>query len=231
MIKAISFDVGDTLLRPYPSFGEAAVGCCDEAGLTLPSGAARRLEQLADAHFAERRARGLAYSTAPELSKAAWLELYRDFLRREGVPEAEVDTVAERVYQRFLQPSTYRLFDDALPAVRACRARGLKVGILSNWEDWLPTLLAHAQLDRLLDFAVISGVVGHEKPDRRIFEATIAAAGVRPEELAHVGDSLASDAAGARAVGVRAILLDRLGRYPTADFERIASLSELPGLL
>jgi FMN phosphatase YigB (HAD superfamily) len=49
------------------------------------------------------------------------------------------------------------------------------------------------------------------KPDRRVFEAALAIAGVGPEEAVHVGDSVANDVAGARAAGVRPILLHRQG--------------------
>ena len=59
------------------------------------------------------------------------------------------------------------------------------------------------------DFAVISGLTGYEKPEPEIFHAALSAAAVPPEEAIHVGDSLRDDVAGAQAVGIRAVHLDR----------------------
>ena len=68
------------------------------------------------------------------------------------------------------------------------------------------------------DFGVFSGVAGVEKPDRRIYEAALeAAGGVAPEEALHIGDSMSKDYVPARGVGMHALLLDRFG---TDDAER-----------
>lgn len=230
MIRAISFDVGETLLRPDPTFGAVVGRCCDTGGVRLSEGASGRLEAMADAHFADLRRQGVAYSVGEETSRRTWTALYRQFLRSEGVSGDVVEVLAAQIYQAFLQPASYRLFDDALPTIEACRARGLRVGIVSNWESWLPTLLTHAGLDHLLDFQVISGEVGCEKPEPRIFAAAVAGAGVAAPEMLHVGDSLTSDVAGATAAGLQAVLLDRTGRHAHHDVRRIAGLHELLAL-
>ena len=57
---------------------------------------------------------------------------------------------------------------------------------------------------------------------------------VAPEEALHVGDSLHADVGGARAAGVRPVLLDRRGRYSpeqVGEATVIRSLAELPALL
>src|SRR5579863_1699717 len=87
MIKVVSFDVGDTLARPYPSFGEVALRGCAEAGHPLPPESVPRLVALADEHFGDLRARGVSYWLDPEASRQAWTGLYAEFLRREGVPD------------------------------------------------------------------------------------------------------------------------------------------------
>jgi putative hydrolase of the HAD superfamily len=106
---------------------------------------------------------------------------------------------------------SFRAQPDAAPALRELRARGLRLVVASNWDCSLPEVLAEAGLAALVDGAVSSGTVGAAKPDPRVFEAALAVAGVSPEAAVHVGDSKANDVAGARAAGVRAILLDRRG--------------------
>jgi putative hydrolase of the HAD superfamily len=227
VIQAVSFDVGATLLRPYPTFGDRFVASCRANQIELPLGAAEEIEAFADAYFTDLRRRGVSYSIAADVSRQIWTTLYRSFLERHGVAEGRLGEVAEYVFATFLDPNSYQLYDDALPVVAAVRARGFRVGVVSNWEGWLPRLLGHTRLDALMDFTVISGVVGWEKPDRRIFDAAVAATGLPPGAILHVGDSPTSDVQGARAAGLRAILLDRAGRHAHLDVPRVSSLREL----
>jgi putative hydrolase of the HAD superfamily len=54
--------------------------------------------------------------------------------------------------------------------------------------------------------------------------------GVEAGEAVMVGDTLEDDIEGARAVGMRAILVDREGRYPD-DPERLDDLRSLPAAI
>jgi putative hydrolase of the HAD superfamily len=68
---------------------------------------------------------------------------------------------------------------------------------------------------------------GVEKPDPRFFEIALARSGARRETTIHVGDLYHVDVVGARAAGLRGVLLDEAGLYPDADCPRIQSLGEL----
>lgn len=226
-IRVVSFDVGETLLGPDPGFGALAVRCCADAGERLPDTAAARLEALANEHFTALRQQGRTYSLSEAESRRAWTDLYRAFLREFGVGGERLDRLAAQLYATFSSPSSYRVFDDAWPVLGSLRARGIRLGVVSNWESWLTRLLEASGLAELLDFAIISGQVGIEKPDPRIFAMACRAAAVPAEQICHVGDSLASDVEGARRAGMMAILLDRHGRAVRADTRTIGSLSEI----
>ncbi len=120
---------------------------------------------------------------------------------------------------------------DAAPALSALRARGFALVVASNWDCSLPRVLEDAGLDSMVDGVVASATVGAAKPDPVLFEAALAAAGARPDEALHVGDSLAHDVAGARAADVAAVLLDRAGDSECAGVATIRSLAELPSLV
>ena len=75
-----------------------------------------------------------------------------------------------------------------------------------------------------------SAEVGAAKPDRAIFERALDVARAEPGEAVHVGDSLENDVAGARAAGIRPVLVARDGAAP-GGVEAIRSLAELPALL
>jgi putative hydrolase of the HAD superfamily len=135
--------------------------------------------------------------------------------------------LSSRIYVTFLDHRSYELYDDALPVLRELKDRGFKIGITSNWESWLSELLVAKNLSDLVDFAAISGVVGFEKPDRRLFEEAIRAADLPAGAMLHVGDSLVADVQGAMAAGLRAILLDRGGRRPKPQVRTVSSLRDL----
>ena len=115
----------------------------------------------------------------------------------------------------------FRAFDDAAPALRALRGRGLKLVCVSNWDVSLPEVLERVGLLSLLDGVITSAAAGARKPEPAIFEAALRAAGSEAGEALHVGDTPEEDIDGARAAGIRALLLDRDGHGD------IASLTEI----
>jgi putative hydrolase of the HAD superfamily len=111
------------------------------------------------------------------------------------------------------------------------RAAGLAVGVVSNSDGRVESLLAAAGLRPFLDFVIDSGSVGVEKPDPRIFALACERAGVPPQHALHVGDVYEVDVLGARAAGVTPVLFDPDDLVPDADCARISDLAALPALL
>jgi putative hydrolase of the HAD superfamily len=117
-----------------------------------------------------------------------------------------------------------------------------RIGLCSNW-SWTPTaleILDAAQLRTSLDAVVFSADHGLRKPRREIFESTLAALGVAPEEAVHVGDNLKADVGGAAALGIRTVWITRRIGDPAAALAKhtgvrpdhvIADLAELEELL
>jgi putative hydrolase of the HAD superfamily len=136
------------------------------------------------------------------------------------------DLTLADVRAAMLESIRFSAFPDAAPALRTLRERGLRLVVASNWDCSLPEVLSRTGLLELLDGVVASAVVGADKPAAAVFEAALAIAGCGPEEAVHVGDSPSKDVAGARAAGMRAVLIDRTG-----DSGDIASLAELPRIL
>ena len=225
--QAISFDAGETLVRPYPSFSRIFRRTCGEGGLRLSSAQVGHIEEEAASRLIEYQRRGVQFSTSTESSREFWIGLYREHLASLGVDGATLDALPDRIYEGFTTAKNYRMFADARPALYAARRHGLKVGILSNWEPWLVRLLAELKIDHLLDFVVVSGVCGYEKPDPRIYQEALAAAGVEADALVHVGDSPHADVSGARQVGATPVLIDRRDRHPEVDAVRVRSLREI----
>lgn len=125
-----------------------------------------------------------------------------------------------------LEALRFTAYDDARPALMTARGHGAKVIVVSNWDVSLLQVLERVGLAPLVDGVVTSAAVAARKPERAIFAYALALAGTAPEHALHVGDSLSEDVAGARASGVRPLLLRRDG-IREAGVETIAGLAEL----
>jgi putative hydrolase of the HAD superfamily len=117
--------------------------------------------------------------------------------------EISVDELVEAI--RFFA------YPDAVPALSALRERGLELVAVSNWDCSLSRVLERCGLGGLLDGTVTSAGAGARKPDPEIFAAALELVGCRPDEALHVGDTEEEDVEGARAAGIRPLLIDREG--------------------
>jgi putative hydrolase of the HAD superfamily len=135
-------------------------------------------------------------------------------LSRELGVEVSAETLVEAI--RFAP------FPDAQPALAELRSRGLKLVCVSNWDVSLPQVLERCGLAGLLDGVVSSAQARARKPDPAIFAPALALAGCGPEDAVHVGDTPEEDLEGARAAGIRALLIDREGGGDVASLEEVA---------
>ncbi|HZA39750.1 MAG TPA: HAD-IA family hydrolase [Actinomycetota bacterium] len=230
MIEIVFLDAGETILHPHPSFPELFARTCREHGYEVSP------EKVAPVLYGMVRDMGTiaaeigdsAPSTSAAGSYSLWTHIYRRCLDGLGIP---VDTLPDELYKVFSDSATYRLYPDALPAVDRLRADGYRVGLISNFEGWLEEMLVELQAGDVFEVSVISGLVGVEKPDPRIYEMALEQAGVEPGAAAHVGDSIRLDVEPATAVGINAVLLDRSGAHPDTEWPTIGSLEELPAII
>ncbi|HWX45398.1 MAG TPA: HAD-IA family hydrolase [Solirubrobacteraceae bacterium] len=108
-----------------------------------------------------------------------------------------------------LEALRFSAYPDAAPALRALRAGGLGLLVVSNWDISLPAVLCGVGLEELVDGVVTSARVGSPKPEGAIFAAALTITRTAPGRTVHVGDSVAHDVLGALAAGIRPVLLCR----------------------
>jgi 2-haloalkanoic acid dehalogenase type II len=149
-------------------------------------------------------------------------------LLREAMAVPGLDHASAR--RAMLGALSFEPYPEVAGTLAELREQGHRLLVVSNWDCALPGWLDGAGLLDLFDDVVTSAVVGAAKPDPAIFAAALERAGAGPERAVHVGDSLSKDVAGARAAGIRPVLLCRDGP-PPADVEAISTLAELPSLL
>lgn len=210
MHRAVFFDVGNTLLFPFPSVAEVCRQVLARAGHTRDLNAIDALMPLVDAYYEDRYREDDTFWTDEGETSGVWVGMYSLLARELGIHE-EAEVLARRVYDEFGDPARWRAYDDVAPAFERLRARGMRIGIISNWDARLEGLLRGLELGGMIDAVVSSAVVGLRKPDPRIFELACRELGVDPSESVHVGDHHYADILGARAVGMTPVLIDRHG--------------------
>jgi HAD superfamily hydrolase (TIGR01662 family) len=221
VLHAVLFDVDFTLSRPGPELGPEGYRRVGERhGLALDP--ARYEQARLDAIDELQRQRDLVHDVE------VWVAFTERIVVGMGGDPAGSRACAADMVREWERHENFSLYEDALPVLEELRAHGLKLGVVSNGERDLDEFVSHHGLE--VDVAVGSKSHGVRKPDPSIFEAALAALGVAPAEAAMVGDSPEDDVEGARALGMRALLLDRDQRYPDVP-ERIPDLFALPAAL
>jgi putative hydrolase of the HAD superfamily len=223
-LDCVLFDAGDTLLAPAPSFQGRFMAVAAEHGLPLE-------EAAVDAAIADavRAAEWPSDWTDPATQREFWVRFYRQVLADLGHEGREL---ADALFEAFSDPAAYRLFDDVRPALDELASRGIKLGVVSNFEPWLEDILDLQGIGDRFAAVAISGKLGVAKPDPEIFKAALTEAGADPEATVHVGDQPVNDVAAARAVGITPVLIDRYARHPETDgAHRVEDLLELVELV
>src|ERR1035441_2944909 len=189
-IKAVTFDVGGTLLEVWPSVGHVYAQVAARNGVKRLSGTALN----------RRFAAAWRAATPFSHTRLGWARLV-DATFRGLTEQPPSQTFFAELYDRLAAPDAWRIFPDALPTLDALAARRLKLGVISNWDERLRPLLKRLKLAGYFEIIVVSREVHASKPARAIFQHAVRRLGLPAEAVLHVGDSLSMDVRGARAAG------------------------------
>jgi len=214
--QAITFDVGGTLIEPWPSVGDIYAQVASELGFQNLS-----VDQI-NAQFNE------AWRQKEEFqySEEHWLELVsKSFAHL--LSESESASIFPSIYRRFEETAVWRIHDDVLPTLDELAARGFRMAVVSNWDTRLRPLLKNLKLLSYFETATISSEMGFTKPSPVLFEHTLKKLGLPPSSVVHVGDSTTEDVEGAESAGVSGILVQRNGNSGVNSIGKLTDLTRL----
>jgi len=225
-LEWVFFDAGGTLLGTNPDqehwYEHFFIEACAEQGY-CPS---LEMVHAALAHAAATCPVHPRCST-PEQVRAYWEHVYSSVFAQ-LLPERDATALANHYIDRFEKGEFVELFADTLPALETLRGCGVRKAIVSNFGTYLKDFLKRCGIADEFEFAVISAAEGCEKPDPTIFRLALERAGTSPDRVLFVGDSVEEDYRAARALGMRAVLIDRHNRHrELVDIERIRDLREI----
>jgi len=204
-LRAISLDAAGTLFHPIRPIGRLYADVAARHGMRL---------DVSELHGRFQRAFGvappLAFPPAPapetrRRERAWWYAVVSEVFHGIAVPD--FDAYFADLFETFAKADTWTPAPHALPLLRAIRARGLRALVVSNFDARVRGILDGLAMTPWIDAVTISSEAGAAKPDPAIFRVALTTSGLAPADVLHVGDTVREDWAGARAAGIRVLLV------------------------
>lgn len=215
--ELITFDLGGTLITPCPSVGEIYAEAISSHGHPADAG---RMNQRFPAAMKQWTDAGNTGEKVRD-DQAIWREIFRETALEEAVPVSAFETVFQAAFHSFAKGGRWKLAPSALATLEKICSMGIRLAVLSNSDRRSRDVLRELEIIDFFEAVFLSGEIGYEKPDLRIFQHVAQAMNVVPEKILHVGDSPRHDQTGAESAGWRSYLVE----YGTS------ALADLPGRL
>jgi putative hydrolase of the HAD superfamily len=213
--RAVLFDAAETLFSTRGSVGEIYASVARRFG-------SQAEPQAIQAAFV--RLFGGSGPLSAQDQKRWWKDVVYRVFSEVGMVD-NFDEFFERVYDKFRDSQGWVLFPETYDVLKQLKGFGLKLGIISNFDGRIYSVLDSLEIRHFFDAVTISSETGFSKPDPEIFQSATRALGVPPSTILVVGDSPQDDVEGAVKAGLSAVLLDRRNRYAAnPHIRRITSL-------
>jgi putative hydrolase of the HAD superfamily len=223
-VRTLLLDAGGVLVKP--SFARVAEALRERGVAAEPAA-------LAAAEARAKRALDRPPSPGPSTGEERGWHYFNLVLEQAGIARSPATDAALLDVKAW--HDRHNLWEDVpadvRPSLARFRAAGLRLAVVSNANGTLRRLLERLDLAPAFEVILDSAEEGVEKPDARLFRRALERLGGDAATAVHVGDMYHVDVVGARAAGVRPVLLDEAGLYPDADCPRVGTLAELAGHL
>jgi HAD superfamily hydrolase (TIGR01509 family) len=219
-LRTVFLDAGGVLL--FPNWTRVS-DALSKHGVAIDAAALAAAEPIAKKQIDDRTT-----IAATNDAKRGWL-YFNLILTAAGVPLSEATAAAlDELHEYHQQRNLWEYVPAGVaPALNALNELGLRLTVVSNANGTLCAHLDRLGLSRHVHCVLDSCDLGVEKPDPRLFEIALERSGASADTTIHVGDLYQVDVVGARAAGVRGVLLDEYGLYVGVDCPRVRSLAEL----
>ncbi len=231
-IQMVFFDAAGTLFNVRGSIGEIYARLARKHGLEAEP-------EVIEQAFAQRFRRRPPLAFSPQLPEAERQRQEKEWWRKlvgevfAGLGEfPRFEGYFAELYQFFRTAEAWALYEDVEPTLVRLKERGLRLGIISNFDSRLEEVIRALELEHYFTSIHISSREGAAKPSPLIFRAAVKRNHLEARQAMHVGDSLREDVEGAAAAGLVSVWLDRSGNLTgAASARRIIRLDQLLELL
>lgn len=232
-IRVVFFDAADTLFHVHGSVAEIYLRYAVEFGFSQKPDSLSAIQQAFRRAFREAPPPVFAATEPARIKQSErlwWFDIVHHVFYRVGMFE-RFDEFFDQVFRVFEDHRSWCLFPETASTLTRLKARNLELGIISNFDSRLFTVMRGLGIADAFDTVTISSLAQAAKPSPQIFHIALEKHAIDPEEALHVGDSLRDDVEGAKKAGLHAVLLDRDGRRQETGVRTITSLEELFPLL
>lgn len=209
-ITTILFDAGGTLVHADLRFIHKLLR---QSGITATPQVIRRAECVSKQAIDRRM--NAAIADTDETRRQPYFAAMLEHL---GIAPDQAAALLHQIEAEHQLRNLWRLMRPSTPQIlQELRNRGLTLGVVSNSDGRIFSVLDHCGLAQFFQVIVDSHEVGLEKPDPRIFQFALNKTNTQPEQAVYVGDIYSIDVVGAERAGLRPVLLDSVGSY-AAEF-------------
>ena len=218
-IKALFFDVGNTLLFPNR---QKMLRTLHDQGVFPSEDLLREIERQTKREF------DALLASHGAVDKGFWHIFYSRLLKELNIAD---DSVRDDLVERTRISANWCDIRPGTREVLMSLAQKYRLAVISNADGKIADVLAHCGIADCFETITDSGIVGREKPHPAIFQAALQSLSTKPEESLYTGDVYSVDYAGAKNTGMQAVLFDACGAYTENGLPTVQSLEELPDVL
>lgn len=205
-IEYIFFDVGNTLVLPYPNVGSVMSEVLKEYGYQFSGDYLESHLPVFHDFYAQEYERDNSFWAEDDRCREIWVNGYALVLRDVGITR-QLAEISLKIYEEFDHAKNWALYDGVIETLATLRERGYRLGVISNWGRGLGSLLDGLEVGAYFDVVISSASVNCHKPEARIFETALTAAGCKPHKAVHIGDHEVADVRGSQDAGMQSILI------------------------
>lgn len=209
-LRLITFDATNTLLRYKESVGQTYSGVAQLYGVPADP---HHVNHKFRIEFKRMMAQHPNFgSDSGMTSQQWWSELVSRTLSGSGsISESLMTCIARHLYESYRTPECWAPNAGTVETLQRLRQSGRKLGVISNTDERLDSILTGLRLRQYFDFVIASAVVKVQKPSKDIFSLALICASsderLKPDDALHVGDNIELDYLAAKNAGWSALLL------------------------
>ncbi|XP_076090742.1 haloacid dehalogenase-like hydrolase domain-containing protein 3 [Mytilus galloprovincialis] len=206
MIKLLTLDATNTVIRVLGGVGHQYASTASIYGIKADP---EKLDVSFRTKWKEHNLKYPNYGVSSGITSHGWWnELVKQTFISSGYADTEVlSKVATHLYLHFKTNKGWEVLPNSQNVLQDVKSKGIKLGVISNFDERLETVLSSLGLLHYFDFVLCSRLAGHAKPQPQIYEKALELSGISASDALHVGDHIDNDYMGPRNIGMSSVLL------------------------
>lgn len=209
LCKLVTFDATNTLIRVISSVGQQYTHISGLYGVNADSQAMNVAFKNA---WHQMNAEFPNYGSSQGMTSRQWwrrivTQSLCSVCAKQKPTMSTIEQISDHLYLHFCTNKGWEVIPGTHEALSLLKEKGLKLAVISNYDERLSKVLLNLALIHYFDFIVVSAIEKVAKPDARIFHRALQLGSVNAAETIHVGDDATNDYFGARKAGLNSLLL------------------------